>query len=82
MSFLLSAFELIHIFVYIEAAAVIGLQILGIVLQDLVNEENCAQELCTPAEGNVITLIEMLCLYTHKKMCLHKGMSWRLHAVV
>jgi hypothetical protein len=40
---------------YTEATAVIVLQILGIIMQDLVNEENCAQDLCTPAEGNIIT---------------------------
>jgi hypothetical protein len=55
MSSLLSACKLIHIFVYIEATAVIVLQILGTIMQDLVNEENYAQDLCTPAEGNIIT---------------------------
>jgi len=55
MSFLLRACKLIHIFVYIEATAVIVLQIPGTIMQDLVNEENCAQDLCTPAEGNIIT---------------------------
>jgi hypothetical protein len=53
MSFLPSACELIHIIVYLEATAVIVLKLLGTVSQDLTNEAICAQDLFSPAEGNI-----------------------------
>lgn len=67
MSFMLIACELIHIFAYIEATAVIVLKILGTIMQDLVTGAICAKDLCTPAEENIIYTSFKCCVYISVK---------------